>query len=92
MKEIFFHELFDNIKSARFIMMLLFSVTLFSLNGFIYVRKLEGLQDEYNRLAPKYNSWKSTVSTMACKPPSPRMFIAEGGEKYLSDSFRRLPR
>lgn len=87
MKEIFLRELLDNLKSARFIMMLVLSMTLFSLNSMIFIHRFEALKEQHERLSAKFGALGNTVWTSAFKPPSSFMFLAEGGEKYLPDAF-----
>ncbi|MBT4484612.1 MAG: ABC transporter permease subunit [Candidatus Latescibacteria bacterium] len=91
MKTIIQRELLDNFKSLRFVVLLIFSIVLFSLNGFLFVQRITQQIYSYN---DKINRGmrKSTVRTWCYKRPSPMIFLAEGGEKYLPNGYSLMPK
>ncbi|MBT4483609.1 MAG: ABC transporter permease subunit [Candidatus Latescibacteria bacterium] len=89
MRIIIERELMDNIKSMQFIVLFIFSIGLFSMNGFIFVPRIK------TQVAIYYdNSQKSKPSTFWAnihKKPSLLMFISEGGEKHFPDLYHLYP-
>jgi ABC-type transport system involved in multi-copper enzyme maturation permease subunit len=88
---ILIRELLDGMKSTRFMLLLVFSMTVFAVNGVIYVRKIEFLESSYSKLTASKYPYPSTVFTALYQPLSILMFAAEGGDKYLPHEFTVHP-
>jgi len=84
-------ELIDNMKNIRFIMLVLFSILLFILNGFLFTEKY--LEDtEIYALRMSDDPWYSNPLTAVIHPrPNPLSFIAEGGDQYRPYSYLLKP-
>jgi ABC-type transport system involved in multi-copper enzyme maturation permease subunit len=88
MKTIILKELLENIKSIQFIVLVCFSVVLFTANGIIY-------RSIYKQSVSSYNSSqqeKSTVSAYLVRNPSPLMFISEGGDRNRYKGYELSPK
>ena len=90
MIEIILRELMDHFKSLRFIVLLLFSIALFSMNGFVFVQRFSKHIDSYNEKTA--NKYTSTYSTQIVNKPSLLQFITEGGDKYQPEAYNLHPK
>ncbi|MFC1541669.1 ABC transporter permease [Candidatus Latescibacterota bacterium] len=91
-KTILQRELVDNFKSLRFIMLTLFTILLFSLNGIIFSARYNVQLDEYSKNISIYHRNPRISKADLYKPPSLKMFIAEGGENYRTNHFTLYPK
>ena len=84
------HEIEENIKSLRFLLMVLFSILLFTVNGLLFVPRIN---DRINSYSGCINNTKnrSTVVTTIHKKPSLLLFIADGEDKYGEDQYLLYP-
>ncbi|MCE5251682.1 ABC transporter permease subunit [bacterium] len=88
MKTVIIREFMEHVKSIQFVVLLVFAVTLFSINGVYFSRK-------YNQLMTVFLSSsqeKSTVSTTLSRQPSPLLFMSEGGDTYRPGQYRLAPK
>jgi ABC-type transport system involved in multi-copper enzyme maturation permease subunit len=85
MKTIIVREIFENIKSLRFLFLLIFSILLFSLNSMVFENKIKNEKKELNKCISfmKKHSIQTISGTVIYKEPCKFQFIAEGGEKNL---------
>ena len=83
-------ELIDNFKSLRFCVLILFSIVLFTLNGFVFVQRIEKQVNSYTEKSVK-GTTRSTYLINLYKKPSHLQFIAEGGDKYQPEGYTLYP-
>ncbi|MBT4484614.1 MAG: ABC transporter permease subunit [Candidatus Latescibacteria bacterium] len=84
-------ELIDNIKNIRFILLVLFSILLFVLNGFLFTEKFREDTEIY-AVRMSADPWGSSPLTAKIHhKPNPLLFIAEGGDQYLPYQYHLIP-
>ncbi len=92
MRTIIKRELLDNFKSLNFIVLLSISVIIFTLNGFVFVQRIQKHTSSYNNNISKNYPFTNTRYTILFKKPSLLMFMAEGGERYRPDAYALYPK
>ena len=92
MKVIIKKELLDHFQTVQFIVLVVLSIILFSVNGVVFVKKYNEEISIYNeKISEIYNN-PSTVRTTLFKKPSYLIFLSEGGEKYQPKSYNLEPK
>ena len=78
MLTILFREIRDHIQSLQFVVLLLFSVVLFSANGIVFARKFQAESAAYAAAAAQFAP--NTQYIFLTRQPNPLLFLAEGGD------------
>ncbi len=78
MRTIIFREIREYIQSLQFVVLLLFSVVLFSANGIVFARKFQAENAAYSAAAAQFAP--NTQYLFLTRQPSPLLFLAEGGD------------
>jgi ABC-type transport system involved in multi-copper enzyme maturation permease subunit len=88
MKTIITRELRDHLQSLQFIVLLLFSVVLFSANGIVFARKFRAESAAYTEKAAQ--SAPDTRYTGLSRQPNSLLFLAEGGDLDRPSSYELM--
>lgn len=91
MMTIILRELHDSIKSFGFAVLLLLSITLFLINALVFIPRYRDALKEYSQRITFLHSVRSTRTMGARKHPGPLMFLAEGGQSYLTKEYWIYP-
>ena len=90
MKTIIMRELFDNVKDFRFILLFIFSIFMFILNGIVFSEKYS-LDVSYSN-SKVYDFFSGNGLDLKIYPkPSPFQFIAEGNDKFHPKEYYLRP-
>ena len=92
MKVIIKKELLEHFQTVQFIVLVVLSIILFSINGIIFVKKYKEQISIYNEKVSEIYNNPSTVRTTLYKKPSQLIFLSEGGEKYQPKSYNLEPK
>ena len=92
MKVIIKKELLEHFQTVQFIVLVVLSIILFSINGIIFVKKYKEQISIYNEKVSEIYNNPSTVRTTLFKKPSQLIFLSEGGEKYQPKSYNLEPK
>ena len=79
MKTIIKREWLDHVQSLQFIVLLIFSIVLFSASGIIFGQKMQQLNISYGQSAAGFNRPSSRWATIGQRP-NPSLYLAEGGD------------
>lgn len=85
-------EIQENLRSLQFIIMIVLSIVLFGLNGWIYAKKYDEQISRYNQGLSNTKRWASTMRTGLYMQPSPLMFAADGGSRHTPPGYWLSPK
>ena len=85
MRTIVFREIREHIQSLQFVVLLLFSVVLFSANGIVFARKFQAESAAYAATAAQFAP--NTQYVFLTRQPNPLLFLAEGGDLDRPTSY-----
>ena len=85
-------EILEHLQSLQFIILVVLSILLFGMNGWITVQKHRERMSQYNNGVSEATHWHSTRQTPLYMRPSPLMLLADGGSKYQPLGYRLEPK
>ena len=85
-------EFLDYIQSLQFLILLIISVILFALAGWISIKKYNEEIVTYNRNVTEIRNAPSTMGTHCYRQPNALRFITDGGLSKEPDGVRLLPK
>ena len=85
-------EILEHLQSLQFIMLVVLSILLFSMNGWITVQKHREQMTRYTVGVTGMAHWHSTTNTYLFMRPSPLVFLADGGSKLQPPSRKLDPK
>ncbi len=85
-------EILEHLQSLQFIILVVLSILLFSVNGWINVQKHREQMSRYLNAFRSMEEWHSTRSTSLPMRPSPLVLIADGGSKYQPLGYHLQPK
>jgi ABC-type transport system involved in multi-copper enzyme maturation permease subunit len=88
MRTVIIREFLEHVKRIQFIVLLIFAVTLSSINGLYFSKKYDQLITVYVNSRQE----KSTVSTLLTRQPSPLLFMFEGGDTFRPCQYQLAPK
>ena len=88
MKTIIKREFLDHIQSLQFFILLIISVLLFAISGWVSVKKYNEEMTNYNQGINEVRNSLSTVMTFCHRQPNPLSFMADGGLKIEPQRIR----
>ena len=81
-------EIIEHLQSLQFLILLVLSILLFSMNGWITVQKHREHTSRYNRAVTDSANYHSTTNTSLHMRPSPLDLMADGGSKHQPPGYR----
>jgi len=85
-------EILEHIESLQFIILIVLSILLFSMNGWITVQKHREQISRYNSAVTESAHYLSTTNTSLHMRPSPLVLLSDGGSKYQPPGYRLEPK
>ncbi len=85
-------EILEHIQSLQFLILIVLSVLLFSMNGLVTVKKHHERMNRYDDAVTKVERNPSTVETSLFRHPNPLVFLADGGSKYQHPGYKLGPK
>jgi ABC-type transport system involved in multi-copper enzyme maturation permease subunit len=85
-------EITEHLQSLQFIILVILSILLFSMNGWITVQKHHEQMSRYSDTVTAMTHWHSTRRTSLPMRPSPLVLLADGGSKYQPPGYELEPR
>ena len=85
-------EILEHFKSLQFIILLVLSILLFSMNGLITIQKYREQISRYNSAVTESANYHSTTGTALYMHPSPLVLLADGGSKHQPPGYRLEPK
>jgi ABC-type transport system involved in multi-copper enzyme maturation permease subunit len=85
-------EILEHFKSLQFIILLVLSILLFSMNGLITVQKHREQISQYSSAVTESANYHSTTNTALYMRPSPLVLLADGGSKHQPPGYRLEPK
>jgi len=92
MKTIIKREFLEHLQSLQFYVLLIFSIILFGISGWVSVNNYNEQNSAYNKNITDLTKHPSTISTQCYRKPNGLAFIADGGLKTESDGVRLGPK
>jgi len=92
MKTIIQRELLEHIHSLQFVILLLVSIVLFSVSGYVSTNTYKENIEKYNQNILTVSKAPSTRFTMIYRKPNPLSFIADGGLQVEPDRVSLQPK
>jgi ABC-type transport system involved in multi-copper enzyme maturation permease subunit len=92
MKTIIRKELLDHLRSVQFAVLLAAAIFLFAANGLVFVQQYTRLNADYRKAVAANDAQPSTTMTRLHRAPSPRLFMADGGEKMSPKGYTLGPK
>jgi len=80
MKTIIKRELLDHLQSLQFIVLLVFSIALFSANGIIFAKKYRQMDSTFQQRTAGSQPRPDTRIVFLFRQSNPNLFLAEGGD------------
>jgi ABC-type transport system involved in multi-copper enzyme maturation permease subunit len=84
-------ELLDHLVSIQFMLLLIISVVLFTVNGLVFVDRYGRQTAWYTQNVRLTTEKPSTVSTRLYAQPSPLLFMSEGGDRHQPAGYDLKP-
>ncbi len=85
-------EILEHLQSLQFIILLILSIILFSLNGWVSVKKHQEQMTRYNDGVTEIAQNPSTKGTSLYMHPGSLIFLADGGSKYQPSGYNLAPK
>jgi ABC-type transport system involved in multi-copper enzyme maturation permease subunit len=85
-------EILEHLQSLQFFILIVLSILLFSVNGWITVQKHREQMSWYLNAFRAMEKWHSTRSASLPMRPSPMVLMADGGSKYQPRGYRLEPK
>ena len=85
-------EILEHLQSLQFIILVILSILLFSVNGWITVQKHREQMSRYSNVVTSMAHWHSTTRTSLPMRPSPLVLMADGGSKHQPLGYRLEPK
>ncbi|MFC1793979.1 ABC transporter permease subunit [Planctomycetota bacterium] len=85
-------EILEHLQSLQFIILLVLSILLFSMNGWITVKKHREQMARYSHGITEMAHYHSTRNTSLHMQPNPLVLLADGGSKYQPPGYRLEPK
>lgn len=85
-------EILEHLQSLQFITLIVLSILLFSMNGWITVQKHRERMNRYSHGVTETARHHSTTQTSLHVRPSPLVLLADGGSKHQPPGYRLEPK
>ena len=85
-------EMLEHLQSLQFIILIVLSILLFSMNGWITVQKHRERMSRYSNGVTDSSRYRSTTGTSLHMRPSPLVLLADGGSKHQPPGYRLEPK
>jgi ABC-type transport system involved in multi-copper enzyme maturation permease subunit len=85
-------EMLEHLQSLQFIILIVLSILLFSMNGWVTVQKHRERMNRYNNGVIGTARYHSTRQTSLHMRPSPLVLLADGGSKHQPPGYRLEPK
>ena len=85
-------EILEHLQSLQFIILIVLSILLFCMNGWITAQKHRERMDQYSNGISEMTHYHSTRRTSLYMRPSPLVLLADGGSKHQPPGYRLEPR
>jgi len=85
-------EILEHLQSLQFITLIVLSILLFSMNGWITVQKHRERMNQYSNDVTETSRHHSTTQTSLHMRPSPLVLLADGGSKHQPPGYRLGPK
>jgi ABC-type transport system involved in multi-copper enzyme maturation permease subunit len=85
-------EILEHLQSLQFIILIVLSILLFSMNGWITVKKHHEQMARYNDGVTQTAKNPSTCETSLYMHPSSLIFLSDGGSKYQPPGYKLAPK
>jgi ABC-type transport system involved in multi-copper enzyme maturation permease subunit len=85
-------EILEHLQSLQFIILVVLSILLFGMNGWITVQKHRERMSRYNDGVREATHYLSTTHASLYMRPSPLVLLADGGSKYQPPGYKLEPK
>jgi ABC-type transport system involved in multi-copper enzyme maturation permease subunit len=85
-------EILEHLLSLQFIILIVLSILLFGMNGWITVQKHRERINRYSKGVMEATGYHSTTRTSLHMRPSPLVLLADGGSKHQPPGYRLEPK
>jgi len=85
-------EILEHLQSLQFIILIVLSILLFSMNGWITAQKHRERMNRYSNGVSEMTHYHSTTRTSLHMHPNPLVLLADGGSKHQPPGYRLEPR
>ena len=92
MSTIIRREILEYLQSLQFLILIILSILLFSMNGWITVKKYHEQMTRYNDEVTEIAQNPSTTRTSLYMRPNPLVLLADGGLKYQPSGYSLAPK
>ena len=92
MNAIIKREILEHLQSLQFIILIILSILLFSMNGWVSVKKHREQMRRYSDGVTGVAQNQSTVETSLYMRPNPLVLLADGGSKYQPPGYSLGPK
>jgi ABC-type transport system involved in multi-copper enzyme maturation permease subunit len=85
-------EILEHLQSLQFIILLVLSIILFAMNGWVTVRKHREQMSRYNQAVTETSHYHSTQRTSLYMRPNPLVLLADGGSRHQPPGYTLEPK
>lgn len=85
-------EMLEHLQSLQFIILIVLSILLFGMNGWVTVQKHRERMSRYSNGVTGSSRYRSTTGTSLHMRPSPLVLLADGGSKHQPPGYRLGPK
>jgi ABC-type transport system involved in multi-copper enzyme maturation permease subunit len=85
-------EILEHLQSLQFIILLVLSIILFAMNGWVTVRKHREQMSRYNQAVTETSHYHSTQRTSLYMRPNPLVLLADGGSRHQPSGYTLEPK
>jgi ABC-type transport system involved in multi-copper enzyme maturation permease subunit len=85
-------EILEHVQSLQFVILIVLSILLFGMNGWVTVKKHREQMSQYNHGISEMAHYHSTTRTTLHMRPSAMVLLADGGSKHQPPGYRLEPK
>jgi len=85
-------EILEHLQSLQFLILIILSILLFSMNGWVTVKKHREQMTRYSDGVREMEHYHSTIRTSLYMRPNPLVLLADGGSKYQPPGYSLAPK
>jgi len=85
-------EILEHLQSLQFVILIVLSILLFAMNGWVAVRKHRERMARYNQAVTETSRYHSTQRTPLYMRPNPLVLLADGGSQHQPPGYTLEPK